>query len=182
MIDRVVCVGGPPGSGKSTAARRVAEHLKIEYHSAGELFRAEAARHQMDLLAFSKYAESHDEIDRGVDRQMLEWAQPGRILDARLPGPLCQQRSVPAHRFIVTASPDIRAARLAQRDGVTFDRARLDMRAREDSERIRYRRLYQIDLEKESGDLVLDSSHRTPDQVVSELLAYLIRPPHNSAP
>ncbi|MFZ1023427.1 MAG: nucleoside monophosphate kinase, partial [Thermoplasmata archaeon] len=75
MIDRVVCVGGPPGSGKSTAARKVAEALGLEYHSAGEIFRAEARQHEMDLIAFSHFAEKHDEVDRAIDRAMLAEAR-----------------------------------------------------------------------------------------------------------
>jgi CMP/dCMP kinase len=173
VIDRVVCVGGPPGSGKSTAARKVAEALGLEYRSAGELFRAEARQHQMDLLAFSRYAETHEEVDRAIDRAMLTEARSGRILDARLAGPLCRRESIPVHYLVVTASAEVRASRLAHRDGVPLARAESDMRLRETSEQARYLRLYQIDLTREVGDLTVDSSHLAPARVVAALLGHL---------
>jgi CMP/dCMP kinase len=173
VIDRVVCVGGPPGSGKSTAARKIATALGLAYHSAGEIFRSEAQAHQMDLIAFSHFAESHEEVDRAIDRAMLARARPGSILDARLAGPLCRRESIPVHSLTVTASEEIRAARLAHRDGVPLERAWSDMRVREASERARYLRLYQIDLARESGDHTVDSSHLAPARVVAELIGYL---------
>ncbi|EQD35681.1 cytidylate kinase, partial [mine drainage metagenome] len=57
MIDVVVCIGGPPGSGKSTAGRKIAERLGLEYRSAGDIFRAEASQHGLDLEAFGRYAD-----------------------------------------------------------------------------------------------------------------------------
>ncbi|MFZ3356366.1 MAG: AAA family ATPase [Thermoplasmata archaeon] len=173
MIDRVVCVGGPPGSGKSTAARKIADALALEYHSAGEIFRAEAQKQQMDLIAFSHYAEGHEEVDRAIDRTMLAQARPGRILDARLAGPLCRRESIPVHYLIVTASEGIRATRLAHRDGVPLARAQSEMQERETSEKARYLRLYGIDLTREAGDLTVDSSHLAPARVVAELIGHL---------
>ncbi|MFZ0892330.1 MAG: AAA family ATPase [Thermoplasmata archaeon] len=173
MIDRVVCVGGPPGSGKSTAARKVAEALGLEYHSAGEIFRAEARQHEMDLIAFSHFAEKHDEVDRAIDRAMLAEARPGRILDARLAGPLCRRESISVHYLVVTATEEVRASRLAHRDDVPLARAQSDMQARELSERARYLRLYDIDLAREVGDLTVDSSHLAPARVVAELIGHL---------
>jgi CMP/dCMP kinase len=173
VIDRVVCVGGPPGSGKSTAARLLADRLSLGYVSAGEIFRAEAERHHMDLVAFSRFAESHEEFDREIDRRMLEQATRGHILDARLAGALCRRSAIPAYSLRVTAAEEVRAQRLATRDGVPLPRARSDLRAREASERARYLRLYQIDVDHETADFTIDSSELSPAEVAARLLSHL---------
>lgn len=173
MIDRVVTITGPPGSGKSTAGRLVASALGLEFRSAGELFRAEAARRSMDVEAFSRFAELHEEVDRGLDEQMLRLAAPGRLLDGRLTGALARRRAVPCHYLRVTCEAAERYRRLAGRDGLTVPEATARTRAREASEHDRYLRYYGIDLDRERVDLSVDSTHLTAQAVADRLLAYL---------
>ncbi len=173
MIDAVVCIGGPPGSGKSTAGRRVAERLRLEYRSAGELFRAEAARRGLDLEAFGRYAESHPEVDRELDGAMQALATPGRLLDGRIQGPLCRRHGRRTVSIVVTARSEVRAARVAGRDSVPLDRALAQIVAREASEHRRYRRLYGIDLDSEPVDLTVDSSDLSAPAVAQEILQFL---------
>ena len=173
MIDRPVAIGGPPGSGKTTAARRLAERLGLELVSAGAEFRAEAARRGLDLEAFSRYAESHPEVDRELDERMLAAARPGRLLDARLAGALLRRRGRPVLWIAVVASPDVRAERLATRDGVPLEHARRQMAEREASEARRFRALYGFDPDRERPDLIVDSTALGPDEVVAALLERL---------
>ena len=49
----IIAVSGPHGSGKSTAAMKVAESLGYEYISAGELFREMAKNANMNIEEFS---------------------------------------------------------------------------------------------------------------------------------
>ncbi len=173
MIRRVVTLGGPPGGGKSTAGRRVAETLGLTYRSAGEVFRAEGQRRGLDVEAFGHYAEQHPEVDVDLDRAMQAFWRPGFLLDSRIQGPLCRRAQVPVHDLVVTASLDVRAGRVAARDGQGPAEARRRIEDREASERLRYRRQYDIDLATEVPDLVVDSSQLAPDAVVAEILDYL---------
>ena len=181
MIGWVVTIGGPPGSGKSTAGRRVAEALGLEYRSAGEEFRAEAARRGMDLAAFGRYAEAHPEVDRDLDRRMQELARPGRVLDGRIQGVLCRRNGIPVRSVVVTASEAERARRLAHRDGESVEVALTLLREREASERARYVKFYGIDIDRESPDLTVDSTHRSPDEVTRAIVAF-VRPPNSAGP
>jgi cytidylate kinase len=178
----LVAVGGPPGSGKTTAARGAAERLGLEYHSAGTLFRAEAERRHMDLEAFSRYAEAHPEVDRELDAHMLSLARPGRLLDARLAGPLARRNGIPVLYLIVTARPEVRAQRIAGRDGTPREAAEPAMRAREESEKNRYRAIYGIDLNREVPDLLVDSSEIPPETVVEKLVEFVRRSASSGAP
>jgi len=173
VIRAVVTVGGPPGSGKSTAGRLVARSLDLEFRSAGDLFRAEARRRDMDLAAFGRYAASHPEVDRELDRTMQALASPGHLLDGRIQGPLCRRAGVPVYDVVVTARESIRVERVAARDGQSLEVARSLVREREASERDRYRRYYGIDLEHEPAGLVVDSSDRPPLGVAEAILAFV---------
>lgn len=173
MIDRPVTITGPPGSGKSTAGRQVARRLGLDFRSAGELFRSEAARRGLDLEAFSRLAETDEQIDRALDDRMVTLAAPGRLLEARLTGALCRRRGIPCVCLLVTADEDVRYRRLAERDRVPYEAAVRMTRAREASERDRYLRYYGIDLASESPDFAVDSTHDSPDEVARRLVEFL---------
>jgi len=172
-VDSVIALGGPPGSGKTTAGRALAERARLAWHSAGELFREEARRHGMDLAAFSRYAETHPEVDRALDDRMLGFARPGVLLEGRIQGPLCRRRGIPVRYVVVTARETVRAERLARRDGGDPAAALVAMRAREASERDRYLRFYGIDLSREPADVTIDSSDLDPAGVAEALLRAL---------
>lgn len=173
MIHAVVTVGGPPGSGKSTAGRLVADALGLELHSAGEMFRGEAQRRGMDLAAYGRYATAHPEVDRDLDRKMQALAKPGCLLEGRVQGALCRRAGTPVYDIVVTAREDVRVRRVAERDGEPIEVARAQVREREAVERDRYRRFYGIDLETERPDLAVDSSDRTPREVTDTIVAYV---------
>lgn len=173
MIGAVVTVGGPPGSGKSTAGRLVAAALGLEFLSVGELFRAEARRHGMDLEAFGHYASLHPEVDRDLDARMQTLARPGRLLEGRVQGALCRRAGVAVYDISVTAAEEIRVRRVAERDGQRVEEARGKLREREASERERYRRFYGIELDREPADLVVDSGSRTPSEVADAILSFV---------
>lgn len=171
----LVVVGGPPGSGKTTAARQAAEQLGLEFHSAGARFRAQAEEHDMPLEEFSRFAAEHPEIDRELDEYMLDLARPGRLLDARLTGPLARRRGIPVLYIVVTARAAVRAKRLAGRDGLPLAAARRAMATRERGEQDRYSALYGIDLDREAPDLEIDSSTLSPPEVVDRLVEFIRR-------
>jgi CMP/dCMP kinase len=173
VIDRVVALGGPPGSGKSTAGRALADELHLELINAGERFRAEAEKRRLDLASFSRYAETHPQVDKALDAELLELAAPGRLLEGRVQGALCRRRRIPVHWLSVVARPEVRAERLARRDQVSLEEAIERMEAREASERRRYLSLYDLDLDGERPDFTIDSSDRTPAEVVAALRGYL---------
>jgi CMP/dCMP kinase len=169
----VVALGGPPGSGKSTAGRAVASELGLEYRSAGEAFRAEAKARGLDLEAFGRFAEAHPEVDAALDRAMQALARPGVLLDGRIQGILCRRGGVPVDVIVVTASPAERARRLAARDGQPVAEAARAIAVRESSERTRYLKFYGIDVEREPADLVVDSTAKGPEAVSAEIVAFL---------
>jgi len=173
VIRSVVALGGPPGSGKSTAGRLVASELGLEYRSAGEEFRREAQRRGLTLEELGRYAERHPEVDRELDRAMEALARPGVLLEGRVQGALCRRRGVPVLWVVVTASEEERARRIAGRDHQSLEEARTAIRRREASERSRYLGFYGIDLDQERPDLEVDSTDRSPAEVAQRIVAFL---------
>ena len=175
MIGAVVCVGGPPGSGKSTASRLVAERFGLTYASAGDTFRAEARSHGLDLEAFGRYAEEHPEIDRALDLRMQALARPGYLLDGRIQGALCRRAGTRVHYVIVTAREEERVRRVAQRDGLALEEAARRVRLREASERARYHAFYGIEIDLERPDLLVDSTLSPATEVAGAIARHIER-------
>jgi cytidylate kinase len=173
---RVITIGGPPGSGKSTAGRTVAFELGLEFVSAGELFRSEARSRGISLLELSALAEKDPSIDRALDDEMVRRAEPHRLLDGRITGPLLRRRGVPTQYVVVTAEDRVRWDRLVGRDGGSVGDVEAQTRARETSERDRYHRYYGIDLTKESPDLLVDSSKLSPGEVARRIVEFVAPP------
>jgi predicted cytidylate kinase len=169
----VLTVGGPPGSGKSTAGRLLAKTLEREYVSAGEIFRGEARKRGMDLPAFSELAQKDERIDKGLDETMVSLASPHRILEGRIIGELLYRRFVPVVRIYITAAEFTRAQRIGRREGVPPDLVLPAMRAREASEALRYRKYYGLELAELRYEIAVDSTRQSPDEVVRSIIARL---------
>ena len=83
----LITVSGLPGSGKTTVARLISRQLGLRHVYAGDVFRKEAERRGLSLEAFSRLAETDHEIDRALDRGMLDIARQGDVvLEGRLAG------------------------------------------------------------------------------------------------
>lgn len=173
MIRRVVTIGGPPGSGKSTAGRLAAETLGLEFRSAGELFRAQAAERGLSLEEFGAFAAAHPEVDRTLDATMQSLAGPGRLLEGRIQGALCRRAGTPAHAIVVTAEEGERARRVAGRDRLSVPEALRRIREREAVERARYLAGYGIDLAREPADLTVDSTRAPAEKVAAAIVAHV---------
>lgn len=172
----IVAIGGPPGSGKTTAAELYAKTYGTRFVSGGRLFREMAAERGMDLVAFGAYAERHHEVDRRLDEIVLAAVRRGLlegrdvVVDGRIQAHLLAQANVPAYAVLVTAPLDVRAKRVGDREGKSEKHALDEILARERSERDRYRAIYRIDLEDvRVYQLEIDSSELRPEAIVKRI-------------
>ncbi len=174
----ILAIGGPPGSGKTTVAERIAVENGYDLVSAGALFRAMAKERGMSLEAFGQYATDHDEVDRDIDRrvvdEVLRIASGGRnvVVEGRLSAHMLARRGVKCLKVWIDAPLPIRAERIAGRDRTTVKTAKRAISEREKLERARYKRFYGIDLRDTAPyDLVLNSGDRAPEAIVGDILA-----------
>jgi predicted cytidylate kinase len=140
------------------------------------LFRQLAAEQGMDVVAFGRHAAAHPEVDVELDARMAARGRRGGVvLEGRLAGWVATREGLPALRVWVTCRDDVRAARVAQREGTDPAAALAANTARERTERDRYLGTYAIDLADTSiYDLVLDSTEADPATLVAALLAAVI--------
>lgn len=172
----IVAIGGPPGSGKTTAATQFAAEFGFVLVSGGRLFREMAAERGMGLAAFSAYAETHHDVDRQLDAMVLaavrDAALAGRdvVVEGRIQPHLLARNEPRPFTVLITAPIDVRAKRIAEREGKSERRALDEILARESSERKRYRAIYGIDLDDVTVyALVLDSSDLRPEAIVKRI-------------
>lgn len=164
----IVTVSGEIGAGKSTVARQLAQALGLRYLSTGEMFREEARRRGLSLAAFQRVAEQDQTIDRELDKLQVEAARGGGVLlESRLSGWLIDGDL----RVWLRAPLLVRAARVAARDGISTEDALREVQTREESERRRYREIYQIDpTDLSRYHIIVDTGTWNAQEIVDALL------------
>jgi cytidylate kinase len=169
----LITISGLPGAGTSTVARLVADALGIDRVDGGSVFRAMAAERGLDVGAFSLVAEADPEIDLELDQRLADRANEGDVLlESRLAAWIVTNEGLPATRVWIDADEQERARRVASREGVEPDAALEANRAREASERRRYRTYYGIDLDDQTlYDLVIDSTGIRPEALAESIVA-----------
>ena len=174
MMKPVVAISGPPGSGKTTIAHRLSEATSLRYWSNGEYFRKLAADRGITFQEFHKYAESHPEIDKTLDEQARKEAEKGSVvLDGRLSGWIT--RDLASLKVYLTAPLDVRLQRVMTRDHLKREEALASIRQRETSNKQRYMRLYNYDVDNmEIYDIILNTGTWELEDVL-EILKFALR-------
>ena len=171
-----ISFAGLHGTGKSTIAKHVANHFQFEFYSTGMAFRELAAEHKMNLEEFSKYAESHEEIDKQIDGKILGLAQSGKnfVFEGQLPTYMLGD--LKDFAILLTCAEDVRLDRMAGRDGQSLEDQKHETVVREASERQRFIDFYQIDVMDPETilttfDLILDTTHLGIEAIVQTCVA-----------
>ena len=159
----LITVSGPAGSGKSTLAASLAEQLDIEHVSGGDVFRELASERGLTPLELNRQAEADDSIDRDLDRRLRAVARErdALVLESRLAGWMAGDHA--DVRLWLDAPLSVRAERIADREQKTVQTAREETEARAQSEALRYREYYDIDIDDLSiYDLVVNTARWSP--------------------
>jgi cytidylate kinase len=154
----IIAVSGPHGTGKSTYAARLAKALRIRHVSAGILFRKIAREKNHSLEEFGKRALEDSSIDKIVDERTIREAEKGNVvIDGQLAGWVLKDKA--DLRIYLTAPEQVRLERIARRDKLRLEDARVQTEQRESVQRERYLRHYGFHVEDRSiYHLILDTS------------------------
>lgn len=172
---RVVTVGGLAGTGTTTLCATLQDRLGLPYVYAGRLFRDEARRRGLSLAEFGELCQDDPEVDQALDQKqvaLMQEAQDGEglIMEGRLAGWMAHRHRIHALKVWLVCDEGERMRRITDRDGGDLGDQIEATEARERSEADRYARYYGIDLgDLSPHDLVLDSTHRLPEDLAAEV-------------
>lgn len=169
-----ITISGPPGSGKTTVCSLLGERLGYETIISGNIFRELAKERNMSLAEFGALCSADPAVDIELDSKMVEIAKSKNnvILEGRLTAYMLHSNNIPAFKIYLHASKDVRAERVVNREGGSIEQRKSEIEEREGCEVQRYKKHYSIDIEDTSVyDLVIDSSHLSPDEVVEKILS-----------
>ncbi|MDY6764406.1 MAG: AAA family ATPase [Halobacteria archaeon] len=162
-----ITVSGPPGSGTTTLSKALSSEFGLEHISSGDVFREMAEERGVTLATFNEMAEEDPDIDRQIDLRQREIGdeRDDIILEGRLSGWMVEGADV---KIWLKAPLRVRAGRVAEREEISVDQAYDEIKAREESEKKRYKEIHGIDIDDLSiYDLVIDTSHWDAEGVVS---------------
>jgi len=166
-----IAISGKSGCGNTTLTRIVSQTLDLRMIN--YTFRNMAQEMDVELSELLKRAETDTSLDKTLDKRQVELAKDGRcVLGSRLAIWLLTDAHL---KVFLTASPEIRAARIFQREGGDFAKVYQDTIQRDLHDRERYRKLYGIDNDEfDFADLVIDTSHRLPEMMLEDII-YALR-------
>lgn len=178
MKNVVIAISGPPGSGSTTIAKKIAERLKLGYYSIGKTFKSYSKKEESEaaLEVWEKFGKNKDFHEKLLDKGQIEKAKKGNIV-------ICGKLSIfilkdlADYKIWIDAPLNVRARRTATRDGISFNQALNRIRKKERIERDFWKKIYKFDYfdQKSKANFVLDNSKLTVEKAVNKVLEFIKR-------
>jgi len=167
-----IAVSGKSGCGNSTVSRLVAQRLGLRLINF--TFRDLAVEYRVSFAELHRRAAADPSIDRTIDRRQLAAAAAGDcVLGSRLAIWLLTDADL---KVYLAGAPEVRARRIAAREGVSYATALAAMNARDTLDHGRYLALYDIDIDNyRHADLVLDTAALDQFEVAESIVGTLER-------
>ena len=171
----VICVCGMTGCGKSAVAKKLAEKYGLRYLSGGGALKAlavEAGYKPVEVgwwetdegMRFLRQRMENFKFDKKIDEKLLELAKQGNVVLDSWTMPWLLKGGF---KIWLGASSEVRARRLASRDGIGVEKASRVLKEKDEKTKVIYRSLYEFDLGSDFSpfDLILDTNELGSDEV-----------------
>jgi len=175
----ILCISGMAGTGKSTLSKKIAETYNLKCYSGGDALKelAKEAGYEitgegwwesLEGLAFLERRVSDPQFDKEVDRKLLAYAKLGDVLLDSWTMPWLLKDGF---KIWLMASFDKRAARVAERDKMSFEQAYAVLKEKEAQTKAIYKKLYGFNLGEDfvPFNFILDTDNLNADQVFAVL-------------
>jgi CMP/dCMP kinase len=177
--NRVICVSGLAGTGKSTLAKKLAEKYGLKYFSGGDALKELAKDEGYDInskgwwespigLNFLQTRLNDPKFDKVVDDKLLSYAKQGNVLLDSWTMPWLLKGGF---KIWLDASFEKRATRVAERDSMTYEQAVKVLEEKESHTRAIYKSLYGFVLGEDLApfDFILDTDNLNAKEVFEVL-------------
>lgn len=171
----VICISGMTGSGKSTIAKRLAYKYGLNYVSGGNALKGLAQEEGYDCdqrgwwetpqgLKFLQQRIGDTAFDKKIDEKLLKLAERGNVVLDSWTMPWLLDGGF---KIWLEASPQIRAERVVERDGIRIEEAVKALKEKDEKTRTIYKSLYGFDLGHDFSpfNLILSTDELEPDEV-----------------
>jgi cytidylate kinase len=170
--DLRIAISGKSGCGNTTVSRLVASRLGL--HVINYTFKDLARDKGMSFEELAQKAETDPQYDHAVDRLQIEMAlREPCVLGSRLAIWLLRDKAFTAY---LEAPPEVRAARIARREGLDFATALEQTEARDRRDRERYRRLYGYNVDDYGfASLIVRTEHLSVEEETALIVEEAMR-------
>ena len=184
-----IVISGWPAVGKTTIACKLAEEFDIVMYNGGDILKMLAEEDKgysvkrddwWDTIEAKKFMEerkSNPSFDKKVDDKLIQIVKKGGavITSYTLPW-LVEDESVIIIKFWLRGSPENRAKRMANRDGISFAEAKRITKLRDEENKRIYYRLYGFRFGEDLTvfDYVLNTDRLSLDSLV-EISKLIVR-------
>ncbi|MDR0890448.1 MAG: cytidylate kinase family protein [Oscillospiraceae bacterium] len=170
-----ITVTGDLGSGKSTVCNELKEKYNLELFSTGSIQRKIAVEMGISTFALNKYMETHPEIDRLIDGELIKLSESTSdiAIDSRMAWHFVKN----TFDVFLTIDETVAAQRIVSdkrgpSEGyINIEHAITLLKGRKESENYRYKSKYGVDCNDVANyDLVLDTTTISPDYVADVII------------
>lgn len=180
MKKHIISLGGLPGSGKSTVKGLLANSLKYQTFSTGDLMRNMALARGITFDAFNTLIATDKSLDEAIDAELIriEKEDDEKIIDSHL-----AFHFVPSSFKVFLNISLETSARRIYKDGDKENRKSVGdtmnsvaeaierIQARIDNHNERYMRYYNVSpYDTSQYDLIIETEHITPTEVATQIL------------
>jgi len=166
-----IVISGPPGSGSTKTALKLAKKLGLKCFSTGDLFKSYSKQRKNRALDIWSVYGKKKQFHYDLDEYQKEKAKKGNIV-------ICGKLSVfllkdlADFKVWIESPLKVRANRIAKRENISMIRAMDQIKKREQIERREWKRIYDFDYfdSKNLADLVIDSSENSVEEIVKKIL------------
>ncbi|MDH5442625.1 MAG: AAA family ATPase [Candidatus Nomurabacteria bacterium] len=180
MKKHIITLTGNLGSGKSTAAKKLAEQLDYPRFYAGQIMRDESIKRGMDFPEFQKEMSKNPDMDTFVDDRIKEILEKGEnaVVESRTAFAF----DTDSFHVFVAVDPHEGARRILHdmqtnpnrqvEVAETIEEVLASVEQRVTSERLRYEKLHGIvdHFDQSKFDFIVDSTNKNPEQVVHTII------------
>ncbi len=168
MLNNItIAISGRSGCGNTTVSKKVSEKLDLKHIN--HTFRDMAKEKGISFEELRKLAEESTAVDMELDKKQVYMAKEGNcVLGSRLAVWMIDNADL---KVYLTASPEIRAKRIAERENRIYEDVLKETEDRDRKDSARYKKIYAIDTNKyDFADLIIDTEINDVNEVIDLIL------------